>query len=150
MPVCCWMVQKKSLWSKEKIGENLLLEARGQIIVRFTTEYISWQEKRAPWPRRDLNTQPSDLESDALPLRHEVLRGPQPPLLVNLIYEISYRYSVKTMQLDTKLCLVVSWIKTAFHSITYWFSASENASISNASYSISFLFLPNFLHIHQK
>ena len=25
------------------------------------------------WPRRDLNTQPSDLESDALPLRHEVL-----------------------------------------------------------------------------
>ena len=24
------------------------------------------------WPRRDLNTQPSDLESDALPLRHEV------------------------------------------------------------------------------
>lgn len=26
-----------------------------------------------PWPRRDSNTQPSDLESDALPLRHEVL-----------------------------------------------------------------------------
>ena len=25
------------------------------------------------WPRRDSNTQPSDLESDALPLRHEVL-----------------------------------------------------------------------------
>ena len=25
------------------------------------------------WPRRDLNTQPSDLESDALPLRHGVL-----------------------------------------------------------------------------
>ena len=24
------------------------------------------------WPRRDLNTQPSDLESDALPLRHGV------------------------------------------------------------------------------
>ena len=26
-----------------------------------------------PWPRRDLNTQPSDLESDALPLRHGVI-----------------------------------------------------------------------------
>ena len=25
------------------------------------------------WTRRDLNTQPSDLESDALPLRHEFL-----------------------------------------------------------------------------
>ena len=25
------------------------------------------------WPRRDSNTHPSDLESDALPLRHEVL-----------------------------------------------------------------------------
>ena len=24
------------------------------------------------WPWRDLNTQPSDLESDALPLRHRV------------------------------------------------------------------------------
>ncbi len=29
-------------------------------------------KKRSPDPRRDLNTQPSDLESDALPLRHEV------------------------------------------------------------------------------
>lgn len=28
------------------------------------------------WPRCDLNTQPSDLESDALPLRHEVRGGP--------------------------------------------------------------------------
>lgn len=28
------------------------------------------------WPRRDLNTQPSDLESDALPLRHEVPHVP--------------------------------------------------------------------------
>ena len=28
--------------------------------------------KKFWWPRRDLNTQPSDLESDALPLRHEV------------------------------------------------------------------------------
>ncbi len=29
-------------------------------------------EKKNSWPRRDLNTQPSDLESDALPLRHGV------------------------------------------------------------------------------
>ena len=28
--------------------------------------------KKASWPRRDSNTQPSDLESDALPLRHGV------------------------------------------------------------------------------
>ena len=27
---------------------------------------------KTQWPRRDLNTQPSDLESDALPLRHGV------------------------------------------------------------------------------
>ena len=26
------------------------------------------------WPGRDLNTQPSDLESDALPLRHQAIR----------------------------------------------------------------------------
>ncbi len=30
------------------------------------------KSKKFSWPRRDLNTQPSDLESDALPLRHEV------------------------------------------------------------------------------
>ena len=29
-------------------------------------------KKKQIWPRRDLNTQPSDLESDALPLRHGV------------------------------------------------------------------------------
>ena len=29
-------------------------------------------QKKTLWPRRDSNTQPSDLESDALPLRHEV------------------------------------------------------------------------------
>ena len=35
-------------------------------------KYIHKKEKKW-WPRRDSNTQPSDLESDALPLRHEVL-----------------------------------------------------------------------------
>ena len=32
-----------------------------------------WLKKYLLWPRRDSNTQPSDLESDALPLRHGVL-----------------------------------------------------------------------------
>ena len=32
-----------------------------------------WYSKENLWPRRDLNTQPSDLESDALPLRHRVM-----------------------------------------------------------------------------
>ena len=31
-----------------------------------------WKKSLTFWPRRDLNTQPSDLESDALPLRHGV------------------------------------------------------------------------------
>ncbi len=34
-------------------------------------ELIKFEEKKI-WPWRDLNTQPSDLESDALPLRHRV------------------------------------------------------------------------------
>ena len=46
VPVYCWMVRKKSLWTKEKIGENLLLGARGQTIVWFTTEFISWRERK--------------------------------------------------------------------------------------------------------
>ena len=35
------------------------------IVIKIVTKSVSW-------PRRDLNTQPSDLESDALPLRHGV------------------------------------------------------------------------------
>ena len=31
------------------------------------------KKKKHIWPRRDSNTQPSDLESDALPLRHGVI-----------------------------------------------------------------------------
>ena len=34
--------------------------------------YLNSKKKKNIWPRRDLNTQPSDLESDALPLRHGV------------------------------------------------------------------------------
>ena len=30
------------------------------------------KKENEPWPRRESNTQPSDLESDALPLRHGV------------------------------------------------------------------------------
>ena len=33
------------------------------------------EKQKLNWPRRDLNTQPSDLESDALPLRHGVNTG---------------------------------------------------------------------------
>ena len=39
----------------------------------FQKKYSTFRECELVWPRRDLNTQPSDLESDALPLRHEVL-----------------------------------------------------------------------------
>ena len=34
--------------------------------------------KKNLWPRRDSNTQPSDLESDALPLRHGVIVPTEP------------------------------------------------------------------------
>ena len=33
------------------------------------------KKKKRSWPWRDSNTQPSDLESDALPLRHRVITG---------------------------------------------------------------------------
>ena len=34
---------------------------------------IQKQYKNRKWPGRDLNTQPSDLESDALPSRHQAM-----------------------------------------------------------------------------
>ena len=38
------------------------------LIVHYAFDY--WKVNFYVWPRRELNTQPSDLESDALPLRH--------------------------------------------------------------------------------
>ena len=35
-------------------------------------DFSNIENLKASWPWRDLNTQPSDLESDALPLRHRV------------------------------------------------------------------------------
>jgi hypothetical protein len=35
-------------------------------------DFSNMENLKASWPWRDLNTQPSDLESDALPLRHRV------------------------------------------------------------------------------
>ena len=40
------------------------------------------------WPGRDLNTQPSDLESDALPLRHQAINYLQIDINIILKYSI--------------------------------------------------------------
>ena len=40
---------------------------------RFFTTSATWEaQKSEHWPQCDLNTQPFDLESDVLPLYHEV------------------------------------------------------------------------------
>ena len=46
---------------------------------------------KSNWPLRDSNTQPSDLESDALPLRQGVL---------SLIVLVLHFYSMQFKQLD--------------------------------------------------
>ena len=51
--------------------------------------FLSFLNKIVFWTRRDLNTQPSDLESDALPLRHEFL------LHFEILYIIFSKNSVK-------------------------------------------------------
>ena len=47
----------------------LLLRAK---LRRLKNKYQFYFQEKISWPRRDSNTQPSDLESDALPLRHGV------------------------------------------------------------------------------
>ena len=55
-------------WScKPKVMSSILIGG----MLFLTQVILSVCEKRF-WPRRDSNTQPSDLESDALPLRHGV------------------------------------------------------------------------------
>ena len=73
----CWCVNYVS-WSlkREKEVKNDSLK---RFFVRpnenwyFLNKKIKYKRNHQ-WPRRDLNTQPSDLESDALPLRHGVPR----------------------------------------------------------------------------
>ena len=45
-----------------------------QQLLRFCKSVAGWSARghNESWPRRDSNTQPSELESDALPLRHGV------------------------------------------------------------------------------
>ena len=47
-----------------------------QISFENMNQKTSKKESKVIWPRRDSNTQPSDLESDALPLRHGVNQVP--------------------------------------------------------------------------
>ena len=52
-----------------QMSNSLLISAKVRLIFLLC---IPPQKIKYFWPRRDSNTQPSDLESDALPLRHGV------------------------------------------------------------------------------
>ena len=53
-----------------QMSNSLLISAKVRLIFLLC---IPPQKIKYFWPRRDSNTQPSDLESDALPLRHGVM-----------------------------------------------------------------------------
>ena len=60
-------------WScKPKVMSSILIGGKFFLVLSEVTPKILW-------PRRDSNTQPSDLESDALPLRHGVNWVKVPP-----------------------------------------------------------------------
>ena len=62
-----WSEWKRELEKRERGGRRER-ERRGRARQSINLiKILRWK-----WPRRDLNTQPSDLESDALPLRHGV------------------------------------------------------------------------------
>ena len=74
------------------------------------------------WPRRDLNTQPSDLESDALPLRHGVhiqdqslmqyQFSSQKPIILSKINiaATSLSYASRTLASFQNTMSVVGWL----------------------------------------
>ena len=79
--------------------------------------------KKYSWPRRDLNTQPSDLESDALPLRHGVSAIAHSALfclpqqivtrLYIVIYECPFRIILPPKDVNkTKTYLSIIWNNT--------------------------------------
>ena len=78
----------------------------------------SLEAKKFFWPRRDSNTQPSDLESDALPLRHGVNFVKVPPRFELGSLDSKSRVLTITpwnlmMSKMAKLCysLQISWLK---------------------------------------
>ena len=62
--------------------------------VILTLKRRNW--KKVFWPRRDSNTQPSDLESDALPLRHGVNTCQVLPRLELGSLDCSIRFKVQS------------------------------------------------------
>ena len=57
---------------KGSVLESLWLPPTGLFFFLCGLSQIRCRDKNT-WPGRDLNTQPSDLESDALPLRHQAM-----------------------------------------------------------------------------
>ena len=71
-----YLWNKHEIWIKNRDGKtNILHSSFKEKFPPQLKEYVCggrWFKIQKYWPRRDLNTQPSDLESDALPLRHGV------------------------------------------------------------------------------
>ena len=71
---CCYESLYSSVaerWScKPKVMSSILIG--GSLLFLKSCQVLLLAKKKVGWPRRDSNTQPSDLESDALPLRHGV------------------------------------------------------------------------------
>lgn len=72
------------------------------------------------WPRRVLNTQPSDLEPDMLPLRHEVLT-PKCRILYSIPPSHTHQHCHWYMKwlLFTQLRHVSKWLKTTMQECSY-------------------------------
>ena len=67
--MCPFSVHSWCSWSWASDSTDVWNLCTSRWIIRKKVE-LKW--RKIKWPRRDSNTQPSDLESDALPLRHGV------------------------------------------------------------------------------
>ena len=64
-------------------------------------------KKKSYWPRRDSNTQPSDLESDALPLRHGVK-----------LCEVLPRFELGSLDSKSRVLTITPWDPTCSMSVS--------------------------------
>ena len=91
------------------------------------------------WPRRDLNTQPSDLESDPLPLRHGVIRQ------LRKIYQ--YLFQIIFIGDSTNRGMMHYLIERANGSLTTWNKTHDTIiyrNLNSNSTRVAFAYYPQF------
>lgn len=101
------------------------------------------ESKKVLWPRRDSNTQPSDLESDALPLRHGVtlIRAVQKDWGSTEIWTRIAGFKVQSANHYT----IEPWLVSQIFKV-----GKDHTCLSHSMYSVNFVFCAQISYLAEQ